>query len=217
MIPLRDIIPSRTTPYVTIALVAINALAWFYEISMPERTLQSFLSTYGVVPARFEASTLFTSMFLHGSWMHVIGNMWYLWIFGDNVEDRLGSVLFLFFYLAAGVAAALLHALSHIDSRVPTLGASGAIAGVLGAYFLLLPGAKVLTLIFLGIIFFMQEIPAIFYLAFWFAFQAWQGGWSILHPEANGGVAFFAHIGGFGFGILTVQLVKKRNPLRPQY
>ena len=127
MIPLRDVIPSRTTPYITVTIILINALAWFYEISMPERTLMRFLYIYGVVPAAFSPATLITSMFLHGSWSHVIGNMWYLWIFGDNVEDRMGHGRFLIFYLLCGIVAAVGQIVMDPDSTLPTIGASGAI------------------------------------------------------------------------------------------
>src|SRR5262249_21633110 len=159
-IPLRDVIPSRTTPYITVTIILLNALAWFYEISMPERALTRFLFTYGVVPAVFSPATLITSMFLHGSWMHVIGNMWYLWIFGDNVEDRVGHSRFVVFYLMCGIAAALGQVAIDPDSALPTIGASGAIAGVMGAYFVLYPRSRVLTLI--PVIFFIQivELPA---------------------------------------------------------
>jgi membrane associated rhomboid family serine protease len=212
MIPLRDIIPSRTTPYVTIALVAINALAWFYEISMPERTLQSFLSTYGVVPARFETSTLITSMFLHGSWSHVIGNMWYLWIFGDNVEDRVGHGRFVVFYLLCGIGAALAHVAAESTSLLPTIGASGAIAGVMGAYFVLYPRSRVLTLIPLIIIWEIVEIPAIFLLGFWFVMQLFSAGAvAVTANTAGGGVAFVAHIAGFVIGAAGVMVFKKRQ------
>ena len=126
MIPLRDVIPSRTTPYITITIILLNALAWLYEISMPERMLNNFLFVYGVVPAEFSPATLVTSMFLHGSWSHVIGNMWYLWIFGDNVEDRVGHGRFIVFYLLCGIAAALGQVAMDPTSTLPTIGASGA-------------------------------------------------------------------------------------------
>src|SRR5712691_10188570 len=135
MIPLRDVIPSRTTPSITVTIIVLNALAWLVEISMPERELNNFLYTYGVVPAVFSTPTLITSMFLHGGWSHVIGNMWYLWIFGDNVEDRLGHGRFLVFYLLCGIVAALGQVAIDPESTLPTIGASGAIAGVMGAYF----------------------------------------------------------------------------------
>src|SRR4051794_35684470 len=161
MIPLRDVIPSRTTPYITVTIIILNALAWLFEVSMPREDLAVFLQIYGVVPAAFIPSTLITSMFLHGGWSHVIGNMWYLWIFGDNVEDRLGHGRFILFYLLCGIIAAIAHALSEPGSLVPTIGASGAIAGIMGAYVVLYPRSRVLTLIFLVFYIDVVEIPAI--------------------------------------------------------
>src|SRR5205814_6076768 len=146
MIPLRDVIPSRTTPYITVTIIVLNALAWLFELSMPPDALNQFLYVYGVVPASFSAPTLITSMFLHGSWSHVIGNMWYLWIFGDNVEDRLGHGRFIAFYLLCGVVSAMGQVVMDPTSALPTIGASGAIAGVMGAYFVLYPKSRVLTL-----------------------------------------------------------------------
>src|SRR5438270_11673581 len=146
MIPLRDVIPSRTTPYITLTIIVINAIAWFFELSLPREVLPAFLQAYGVVPAEFSVPTLITSMFLHGSWSHVLGNMWYLWIFGDNVEDRFGHGRFVVFYLLCGIAAALGHLAMNPGSVLPTIGASGAIAGVMGAYFIMYPQSKVLTL-----------------------------------------------------------------------
>src|SRR5262249_38831759 len=163
-----------------------------------------------------------TSMFMHGSWIHILGNMLFLWIFGNNVEDALGRFRFLIWYLLAGIAATALQTFVTLkfgsvqDASIPNIGASGAIAGVLGAYFLLLPRAKVLTVIFFGIIF-IREIPAVWFLGIWIALQLWQGGVGITHPSSTGGVAVFAHIGGFAFGLLTVHLVAKRRPLRPAY
>src|SRR5882672_9629760 len=162
MIPLRDVIPSRTTPYITVTIIVLNAMAWLFELELPREVLPAFLQVYGVVPADFQPSTLVTSMFLHGSWMHVIGNMWYLWIFGDNVEDRLGHGRFIVFYLLCGIAAALGQIWMDPTSTVPTIGASGAIAGVMGAYFVLFPKSRVLTLIPLIIIWEIIELPAIF-------------------------------------------------------
>src|SRR5215471_3674515 len=135
MIPLRDVIPSRTFPFVTIAIIVLNALAWLLELSLAPGQLRQFLYVYGVVPGNFHAATLVTSMFLHGSWMHILGNMWYLWIFGDNVEDRCGHGRFVVFYLLCGFAAGAGQILMNASSMVPTIGASGAIAGVMGAYF----------------------------------------------------------------------------------
>src|ERR1700747_1671070 len=147
MIPLRDVIPSRTTPYITVTIIVLNAAAWLFEIGLPRDELPTFLQVYGVVPAHFAASTLITSMFLHGSWMHVIGNMWYLWIFGDNVEDRLGHARFIIFYLLCGIGAPLAQVVADTSSLLPTIGASGAIAGVMGAYIVLYPSSRVLTLV----------------------------------------------------------------------
>src|SRR3954466_13809168 len=160
MIPLRDVIPSRTTPYITVTIIALNAIAWLFELSLPHEALNDFLTIYGVVPAYFSAPTLITSMFLHGSWLHVIGNMWYLWIFGDNVEDRVGHGRFIAFYLLCGIAAAMGKVVMNSSSLLPTIGASGAIAGVMGAYFILYPQSRVLTLI---PIFWFEiiEVPAI--------------------------------------------------------
>src|SRR6478672_7198290 len=168
MIPLRDVIPSRTTPYITVTIIVINAVAWLFELSLPRELLPAFLQAYGVVPADFSAPTLITSMFLHGSWSHVLGNMWYLWIFGDNVEDRMGHARFVIFYLLCGLVAAFGQIAMNPQSTLPTIGASGAIAGVMGAYFVLYPHSRVLTLIPLIIIFEVIELPAIVLLGFWF-------------------------------------------------
>src|SRR5437763_14073851 len=176
MIPLRDIIPSRTVPYITITIIALNALAWLFEVSLSPEVLEQFLRIYGVVPADFTAPTLITSMFLHGSWMHVIGNMWYLWIFGDNVEDRLGHGRFIVFYLLCGIAAAIGQIAIDSSSMLPTIGASGAIAGVMGAYFVLYPRSKVLTLVPLIIWWEIFELPAIVLLGFWFLMQLFNAG-----------------------------------------
>jgi membrane associated rhomboid family serine protease len=165
----------------------------------------------------------FTSMFLHGGWIHLIGNMLFLWIFGNNVEDSLGHVRFLAWYLAAGLAAVAAQTfvtLAFTDpsgASIPNVGASGAIAGVLGAYIVLLPEASVLVAFIFIFIFFLQEVPAILFIGLWFLFQLWEGGFSIFQPQAGGGVAFFAHIGGFVFGLLTVRLVAVRRPLRPAW
>jgi membrane associated rhomboid family serine protease len=161
----------------------------------------------------------FTSMFLHANWTHILGNMLFLWIFGNNVEDALGRVRFLVWYLAAGVVATATQSVVTLafgnvqDASIPNIGASGAIAGVLGAYFVLLPNARVLTVI----VFIIREIPAMWFLGIWIVLQLWQGGFGLTHPDQAGGVAVFAHIGGFAFGFLTVRLVAKQRPLQPQY
>jgi len=213
MIPLRDVIPSRTTPYITITIIALNAVAWFYEISLPQRDLDVLLQTFGVVPAYFSAPTLITSMFLHGSWMHVIGNMWYLWIFGDNVEDRVGHGRFVFFYLLCGIAAALGQMAIDPSSTLPTIGASGAIAGVMGAYFVLYPKSRVLTLVPLIFYYEIFELPAIFLLGFWFLMQLFSAGAIAVtaSTHGSGGVAFMAHVAGFLVGIVAVFFLKKRQ------
>ena len=213
MIPLRDVIPSRTTPYVTIAIIALNALAWFFEISMPREDLSVFLQVWGIVPAAFIPSTLITAMFLHGSWSHVIGNMWYLWIFGDNVEDRLGHGRFVVFYLLCGIAAAFGQIVLDPQSTLPMIGASGAIAGVMGAYFVLYPQSRVLTLIPLIIFWEIIELPAIMLLGFWFLMQLFSAG--AIAATANsqsGGVAFMAHVAGFITGLVGVFVFRKREP-----
>src|SRR6202521_3985170 len=166
MLPLRDVIPSRTTPYITVTIIILNALAWLVEVSMPREVLPVFLQVYGVVPGDFHASTLVTSMFLHGSWSHILGNMWYLWIFGDNVEDRVGHGRFIAFYLLCGVVAATGQIAMEPNSTLPTIGASGAIAGVMGAYFVLYPQSRVLTLVPLIIFWEIVELPAIILLGF---------------------------------------------------
>jgi membrane associated rhomboid family serine protease len=187
MIPLRDVIPSRTTPYITITIIALNALAWGYELTLPDYQLNVFLQTFGVVPASFSASTLITSMFLHGSWSHVIGNMWYLWIFGDNVEDRVGHGRFIVFYLLCGIVAAFGQIAMDPASLLPTIGASGAIAGVMGAYFVLYPHSRVYAIV-PPFIYSVFEIPAIFLLGFWFLMQLFSAGAIAITANTNGGV-----------------------------
>src|SRR5579872_3834085 len=176
MLPLRDVIPSRTTPYITISIIVMNALAWFYEVSLPRETLPQFLQVYGVVPATFTVTSLFTSMFLHGSWMHIIGNMWYLWIFGDNVEDRVGHGRFVVFYLLCGMTAGIGQIVMEPGSMLPTIGASGAIAGVMGAYLVLYPRSRVITIIPLFVFWQVIEVPAVVLLGFWFLMQLFSAG-----------------------------------------
>ena len=211
MIPLRDIIPSRTTPYITVTIILLNALAWLFEITLPRDVLPVFLQVYGVVPADFHASTLISSMFLHGSWSHIIGNMWYLWIFGDNIEDRLGHGRFIIFYLLCGITAATGQIVVDPSSTLPTIGASGAIAGVMGAYFVLYPQSRVLTLIpwiFLQIV----ELPAIILLGFWFLMQLFSAGAiAVTASTHGGGVAFAAHVAGFVMGMVAVFVFRKRE------
>jgi membrane associated rhomboid family serine protease len=210
MIPLRDVIPSRTTPYITVTIIVLNALAWLFELALPGDVLQPFLRVYGVVPGDFHPSTLITSMFLHGSWMHVIGNMWYLWIFGDNVEDRLGHGRFIVFYLLCGMLAALGQIAIDPGSMLPTIGASGAIAGVMGAYFVLYPRSRVLTLISIIIFWEVVELPAIVLLGFWFVMQLFSAGTiAITAGTGGGGVAFAAHVAGFVAGMVVGLVFRK--------
>jgi rhomboid family protein len=213
VIPLRDVIPSRTTPYITVTIILLNAVAWLFEVSLSPDVLNQFLGVYGVVPAYFSAPTLVTSMFLHGSWMHVIGNMWYLWIFGDNVEDRLGHGRFIVFYLLCGVTAALGQMVMDPNSTLPTIGASGAIAGVMGAYFVLYPQSRVLTLIPLIIIWEVIELPAFVLLGFWFVMQLFSAGTIAVTASSHGsgGVAFAAHVAGFLVGVVGVFVFRRRE------
>jgi rhomboid family protein len=213
MIPLRDVIPSRTVPVITVTIIILNALAWFYELALPRDVLPAFLQVYGVVPADFAGFTLLTSMFLHGSWSHVIGNMWYLWIFGDNIEDRMGHGRFIVFYLLCGIVAALGQVAMDPESTLPTIGASGAIAGVMGAYFVLYPHSRVLTLIPLFFYFEIIELPAILLLGFWFLMQLFSAGAIAVTASSHGqgGVAFMAHVAGFAMGAITIFLFRKRQ------
>ncbi len=212
MIPLRDVIPSRTAPIVTVALIAANALAFLFELSLPERQLEAFISVYGVVPAYFAWPTVLTSMFLHGGWLHLLGNMLYLWIFGDNVEDRMGHGRYLAFYLLCGTVAAVAQVMVSPDSILPTIGASGAIAGVMGAYFVLYPHSRILTLIPLFVIMEVIEVPAIFFLGFCFLVPRRSGFGSLARVEsATGGIAFWAHIAGFAAGAVGVFGFKQRG------
>ncbi|HEY5692869.1 MAG TPA: rhomboid family intramembrane serine protease [Gaiellaceae bacterium] len=234
MLPLRDNVPGRTTPFVTVGLIVANFLVWFWELSRPGVDVHVFrdgfypCALHGPchLPPGFHAPPwwegVFTGMFMHASWEHILGNMLFFWIFGNNVEDALGHVRFLVWYLAAGVAAMAVQTAVTLGfagpgaASIPNIGASGAIAGVLGAYFVLLPRARVLTLIFFGTIL-IREIPAFWFLGIWIALQAWTGGLSLLHPQSGGGVAFFAHIGGFAFGLATglVLVAANRRPRVP--
>ena len=200
MFPVSDVIPSRTTPFVTIGLIVLNALAFVVELSLDERELHDLVQVLGVVPAFFSWPAVLTSMFLHGGWVHFLGNMLYLWIFGDNVEDRLGHGRYLLFYLSCGAVAALGQAATNPYSTVPMIGASGAVAGVMGAYFVLYPHSRVLTAVFIVFFIDLIEVPAIFFLGIWFLMQLFSGVGSIGADAAAGGVAFWAHVAGFAAG-----------------
>ena len=224
MIPFRDNIPSRTFPIITISLIVINTLAFFFELSLGD-AIEPFIEQFGVIPLRTMAgatygATLlaivvpyFTSLFLHSGWMHLIGNMWYLWIFGDNVEDRLGHFSFLLFYILCGLGAGIAHTLANASSAIPSIGASGAIAGVLGAYFVSYPYARVQTLIPLFIFVQVIEIPAVIVLGFWFLLQFISGAATFATTNAanTGGVAWWAHVGGFLVGILLLAVFPKKQ------
>ena len=212
MFPLRDVIPSRTTPYITVTLIILNGLAWFYELALPRDVLPGFLQVYGVVAADFSPPTLISSMFLHGGWMHVIGNMWWLWIFGDNVEDRLGHGRYILFYVLCGSLAAIGQVVIDPYSTLPMIGASGAIAGVMGAYIVLYPHSRVLTLV--PIFFYIEiiELPAILLLGVWFIMQLFSAGAvAVTASTGGGGVAFMAHVAGFVVGMIAVFVLRKRD------
>lgn len=230
MLPLRDNIPSRRYPIVTVTLIAVNLVAFLWELALGRR-LQDALLLLGIVPVRYTVAEIadlftwreqlwpfFTSMFLHGGWTHLFGNMWTLWIFGDNVEDRLGHLRFLVFYLCGGLAAALLHIFTNPHSPVPTIGASGAIAAVMGGYFRLYPHARVEMVIppfFLGPYF---VVPAVVFLGWWFILQFFNGTLSLLsRPDAVGGIAWWAHIGGFVFGAMLCSVIKVKQFYRRHY
>lgn len=210
MIPLRDLNPSQRFAFVNLFIILLCTLVWIYEITLPPQLLEAFIYTYGFVPAEFihRPWTLITHMFLHGGWMHIIGNMLYLWVFGDNVEDRLGHFKYVIFYLISGISAALLQAavaFSFGNPNIPLIGASGAIAGVLGAYMYYFPTAKVFGFIPVGIFLLPVEWPAAVFIGFWFLFQI-LNGILFLPFAAMGGVAWFAHIGGFIVGYFLARL-----------
>jgi membrane associated rhomboid family serine protease len=225
VLPLRDNVPTRSFPIVTTALIVANTVVWVLELR--GTPVEEDVFRYGFYPCSVSGPCVapspanhlpwyegaFTSMFMHGSWAHLIGNMLFLWIFGNNVEDALGRIRFLAWYVVAGFAATALqtaitlHYATLQEASVPNIGASGAIAGVLGAYLYLLPGARVLTLV--GFLF-PVEIPALLFLGFWFLLQLWEGNYSLTHPQAGGGIAFFAHVGGFLFGLVTIPFLARR-------
>lgn len=232
MVPLRDDNPISSKPHVTYALIIINVAVFLVQISMPAPLMQAFVNTFAIVPAHLTDSftgqiefpalqwmTLITSQFLHGGLLHIGGNMLYLWVFGNNIEDKLGKVKFLIFYLGCGALAGLTQWIFDPTSAIPTIGASGAIAGVMGAYILRFPRAQIVTLIPLLFFFFTIRIPALFFLGFWFVQQALLGLASI-NAEANlgsGGVAYWAHSGGFVFGLILgplLGLMKRDHPWR---
>ena len=220
MIPLRDTQPSFSKPLVTGLLIAINILIFLYEFSLDPFSLNHFIMEYGVVPSRFQYLDLISSMFLHGGWFHLLGNMWFLWIYGDNVEDVLGHHKYLLFYILCGVAAGMVQVLTNPGSRIPTVGASGAIAGVMGAYLIKFPRSKIVTLVPIFIFVTTMEIPAVFMLLYWFVLQIFSGfGSAGTSNVSQGGVAWFAHIGGFLAGMLLIKIMgaQDRYRNRPEY
>jgi membrane associated rhomboid family serine protease len=233
VLPLKDNVPTRRFPAVTVGLIAANVL--FFLLVQEAGSgpgFESSLDDLAYHPCEVNDScpggqvgegwfvTAFTSMFMHADWVHLIGNMLFLWIFGNNVEDAMGHFRFLAFYVLAGLAATALQTAVTLETatpaagQIPNLGASGAVSGVLGAYFLLLPTARILTLVFF---FILREVPAFFFLLVWFAFQAWDANLQLDAPPESGGVAVFAHLGGIVFGLVTVKLFQAREPMRPAY
>jgi membrane associated rhomboid family serine protease len=230
MFPIRDNVPRRTTPVVMWAIIAVNVAVFLFELTLPPDEIQRLFYLFGIVPARYthpdwaawigfpidDYWPFLTAMFLHGGWLHIIGNMWALWIFGDNVEDRMGHGRFLVFYLLTGLIAGVTHWFTSPDSTLPTVGASGAVAGVLGAYFFLFPRAQIIAVfpIFFWPLFF--QVPAVLYLLFWFFSQVFAGTLSSLNPQEVGGVAVWAHVGGFLAGAILHRLFLLPRRLAPR-
>jgi membrane associated rhomboid family serine protease len=217
LIPLKDLTPRRSFPIVTLLLILANVAVFLYQVSLPPRAADAFIMTYAAVPAKVQLAIegrhytmaqaltpLFTCMFLHGGWLHIIGNMWFLWIFGANVEDRMGPVPYLLFYLICGVGSSIAQTVFSWGSNIPALGASGAISGVLGAYVMLLPASQILTLVTLFIIWFRARIPALVFIVLWFLIQFLSaiGSLGSTGVQSGGGVAWWAHVGGFVLGML---------------
>jgi membrane associated rhomboid family serine protease len=216
MIPLRDTQPSDSKPVMTVLLIVLNFIVFFYEISLDPFSRNHLIEVYGLVPDRLIPMTLITSMFLHGGWLHLIGNMLFLFVFGRSIEDRYGHFQFLVLYFLSGLAAAVTHILLNGGSTVPTIGASGAIAGVLGAYAVCFPRARISTLIFLIFFFWRVEIPALFLLGYWFLIQFVTGFQMLAIETATaGGVAWWAHVGGFIAGVLLAVILRpiRRGPV----
>lgn len=224
MIPLKNLRPRTHFPTATVALIVINFVVFFYQLTLDPRALQSFIMTYSMVPARAQLALahsqytlaqgffpLFTSMFLHAGWLHIIGNMWFLWLFGPNVEDRLGHLPYLGFYLVCGLGAGIAQTLFSLGSTIPGLGASGAIAGVLGAYVVFFPSSRILTLVTLFFWWFFARLPAVLFIGLWFAVQFLSGIGS-LGSARGGGVAWWAHVGGFLLGMLLVSGMRRDQP-----
>jgi membrane associated rhomboid family serine protease len=212
MFPLRDDRPTTTPPVVTTLLIVACAMVFLHEISLNDFSRNYFVAKYGMIPARFTLESLVTSMFVHGGWMHIIGNMLFLWAFGKSLEDAMGHAKFFTFYMLCGIAAGIVHVFFNFYSRVPTVGASGAIAGVMGAYLLKFPRAYIHTLVLVIVFITTVEIPAWFFVIFWFVTQLFSGYGMITETQvSDSGTAWFAHIGGFLAGMLLVTLMGTRN------
>ncbi len=221
MIPLHDTIPRKTSPFVMWLIIALNLLFFCVELALPQPILTRFIYFFGIVPARYTHPDWFfhgvsywpflTSMFLHGGWLHFIGNMWTLWIFGDNVEDRMGHLRFAIFYLLCGVIASFTHVVFNSHSLIPTIGASGAIAGVMGAYFTMFPHSRIITIIPVFFFPWIVELPAVIFLGAWFFMQFFSGTFSLLAPGTAGGIAWWAHVGGFVAGMILCPVFRKSS------
>ena len=217
MFPLRDDRPTYSPPVVTVLLIVACALVFFFELSLDDYSRDYFINLYGVVPAHLRPVTLFTSMFLHGGWMHIIGNMLFLWAFGKSLEDAMGHTKFLVFYLVCGIAAGIAHVAFNMNTTLPTVGASGAIAGVMGAYLIKFPRARIHTLIFVIFFFTTTDIPAFLILIYWFVIQIFSEYGAVTQTQvASGGVAYAAHIGGFITGMILVQFMGVRARYFPR-
>jgi membrane associated rhomboid family serine protease len=218
MIPLRSSEPHYGRPTATLAIIAVNAAVFLYQLSLGlnSHAGDRFIMHYGLVPDRLHYSSILTSMFIHGGFLHIAGNMWFLWIFGRGVEDLVGHVRYLVLYFACGIAGALLFVLLNANSVVPTVGASGAIAGVMGAYLVKFPRAHIITLVFIIIFITTVDLPAAFLLLYWFAIQFFSGVGSVGYSQVSqGGVAWFAHVGGFVAGMLLVLIMPTNQRARP--
>ncbi|WP_333784361.1 rhomboid family intramembrane serine protease [Thermocrinis sp.] len=216
MLPIKDINPSRSFPIVNLSIIMVCSILWLYQVSLDEMDFDIFIHTFGLVPSEvfFKFYQLFTHMFLHGSWLHIIGNMWFLWVFGDNVEDKLGKLKYLLFYILSGIGAGLIQTFVSFltgSENVPMVGASGAISGVLGAYLYLFPHARILALVPFFFFLTFVEVPAIVFIGLWVIIQITNGILTL--PFADmGGVAWFAHIGGFFVGYKLVRVFRKKVP-----
>jgi membrane associated rhomboid family serine protease len=225
MFPIQDSVPSRSVPVATRALILINVLVFFFELTLPRQDVEQLFYLFGIVPARFTHPdwaanvgfpvdnywAILTHQFLHGGWFHIVANMWTLWIFGDNVEDMMGSVRFTIFYLICGSTAAVTHILTNPDSTIPSVGASGAIAGVLGAYLIFFPTARLIVMLPIVFFPFFFEVPAVLYLVLWFFINLFSGTAAVAGSQQVGGIAWWAHIGGFVSGMLLCRPFRRRR------